>query len=61
MAVVIAVIYGVRNRNKPTPAYISKPKSFTQNQFQEEFGIEKETKVIKKRLMQKHQRQKLRK
>jgi hypothetical protein len=50
MAVVIAVIYGVRNRNKPTPAYVSKPKSFTQNQFQEEFGIEKETKVIKEKV-----------
>jgi hypothetical protein len=50
MAVVIAVIYGVRNRNKSTPTYVSKPKSFTQNQFKEEFGMEKETKVIKEKV-----------
>lgn len=48
-AVVVAVIYGVkvRPRNKPVPAYVSKPKAFTQNQFKEEFAMEKETKVIK--------------
>jgi hypothetical protein len=50
MAVVIAVIYGVRNRNKSTPTYVSKPKFFTQNQFKEEFGMEKETKVIKEKV-----------
>jgi hypothetical protein len=50
MAVVIVGIYGVRNRNKPTPAYVSKPKSFKQNQFKEEFGMEIETKVIKEKV-----------
>ena len=44
MAVVVAVIYRARNRNKPTPAYVSKPKPFTQNQFKEEFGMGKEQK-----------------
>src|SRR4051794_9095651 len=50
MAIVGAVIYRVRNRHKPAPAYVSKPKSFTQNQFKEEFGMEKETKVIKEKV-----------
>src|SRR4051794_32488920 len=47
---VIAVIYGVRNRNKPASAYVSKPKSFPQNQLKEEFAMEKETKVIKEKV-----------
>ena len=50
MAVVIGVIYGVRNRNKPAPAYVGKPKPFTQNQFKEELAMEKETKVIKEKV-----------
>ncbi|WP_158587410.1 hypothetical protein [Neobacillus notoginsengisoli] len=51
MAVVIAVIYGVRNGNKPAmaPADASKPKSFITNQLKEEFAMEKETKVIKEK------------
>jgi chromosome segregation ATPase len=52
MAIVIAVIYGVRNSNKPSLASVdaSNPKSFTANQLKEEFEMEKETKVIKEKV-----------
>ena len=50
MAIVVAVIYRVRNRHKPAPAYVGKPKAFTKNQFKEELAMEKETKVIKEKV-----------
>ena len=51
IAVVLGVFYGVRNRNKPVPANVSKPISFKQNQFKEELAMEEEeTKIIKERV-----------
>src|SRR3954454_8449510 len=50
IAFVAGVIYGVRNRNKPAPAYVGKSKSFIPNQFKEELAMKKETKVITERV-----------
>ena len=50
MAVVVAVIYRIRNRHKTAPANVSKTKAIYKKSFKEEFTMEKETKVIKEKV-----------
>ena len=59
MAVVIAVIYRIRNRHKTAPAKVSKLNQ-SKKIIQGGITMEKETKVIKEKVKQKHQQQKLR-
>ncbi len=50
VAIAIGAAFVVRKRNKPIPA-IDTPKPFSNNRFKEEFAMEKETKVIKEKVV----------
>ena len=46
----VGIIYGVRNKRSPSPAYEVKKNQLTQTQLKEEFALEKETEAIKERV-----------